>query len=327
MAGPRVCVVRAPGTNCDIETAHAFQLCGATTERLHLFQLLREPATLRRYEILCIPGGFSYGDDIGAGVIFGTQLRVHLCEALIDFLLRDTLVLGICNGFQVLVKSGLLPDGLAGLQRQAAEARNGGAHTGRKRRLVTLTWNDNGRYTCRWVTLRVDGSHNVFLRGLDVLEMPIAHAEGRVVVADPTLVDRWKAEGQIALRYTRRAVLLEATDDAAAGALRKGSLQAGARVEPVRSAWQGADASPAEAVPGGTVSPGEQDRVLPFPHNPNGSVANIAGLGDPSGRILGLMPHPERYLFAHQHPRWTRGDAREPGDGLALFRNAVGYFS
>lgn len=298
MARPRICVIRAPGTNCDVETAHAFRLCGAQAERTHLFALLREPQRLHDFQILCIPGGFSYGDDIGAGVIFGTQLRVHLADALAEFLQRDTLVLGICNGFQVLVKSGLLPDGPGGLSK-------GGG--GPSRRRVTLTWNDNGRYTCRWVSLRVDNPRNAFLRNLETLELPVAHAEGRIAVSRSDLLPRWRANGQIALSYTWHTALLGTT------------LPAGPNHMAASAGGRPAAAS------GGTVA--AEVSVLPYPHNPNGSVGNIAGLSDPSGRILGLMPHPERYLFAHQHPRWTRGDAREPGDGMALFRNAVDYYA
>ena len=108
MAAPRVCVLRAPGTNCDIETAHAFELTGASADRVHLFRLLEDPSKLRQYQILCVPGGFSYGDDLGAGVIFSRQLRGQLNEAMREFLQADKLVLGICNGFQTILKAGLL---------------------------------------------------------------------------------------------------------------------------------------------------------------------------------------------------------------------------
>src|SRR5262245_5628625 len=114
MSKPRVCVLRAPGTNCDVETAYAFETAGATAERLHLFRLLESPQTLAQYQVLCIPGGFSYGDDIGAGVIFSRQLRGKLGDGIADFLKADKLVLGICNGFQVLLKAGVLPDGAEG---------------------------------------------------------------------------------------------------------------------------------------------------------------------------------------------------------------------
>ena len=253
MSRPRICVVRAPGTNCDIETAFAFESCGGHAERVHVFRLLEQPERLAEYQVLCVPGGFSYGDDLGAGVIFSRQLRGRLGAALAAFLERDTLMLGICNGFQVLLKAGILPGG-AEAWPPAPDAQPD----------ATLTWNDNGHYTDRWVRLRVAAGGNVFLRGMDALDLPIAHAEGKLVVRNASALDAWRRGGQIALEYD--------------------------------------------------------------PHNPNGSVANIAGLGDPSGRILGLMPHPERFLFATQHPQWTRLRLEGEGAGRRLFRNAVEYF-
>lgn len=265
MANPSVCVLRAPGTNCDIETAHAFTMCGADAERVHLFRLLEDPKQLSQYQILCIAGGFSYGDDIGAGVIFARQLSERIGETIGEFLNRDTLVLGICNGFQVLLKSGILPGG-------SQEWPPGSPST-------TLTWNNNGKYTALWVRLAVADTPSVFLRGMSEFELPIAHAEGRVAVNDDTTVDHWKNSGQIALQYT-----------------------------------------------GGP--PVDSSGRLGYPHNPNGSIANIAGLSDPSGRILGMMPHPERFIHPTQHPRWTRlaEDDRE-ASGLKLFQNAVNYYS
>jgi phosphoribosylformylglycinamidine synthase len=270
MAVPKVCVLRAPGTNCDVETAFAFESCGAAAERVHLFRALEQPERLRDFQILCIPGGFSYGDDVGAGVVFSRALRGRLADALHEFLAADRLVLGICNGFQVLLKSGILPDGTEQWPPAAPPA--------------TLTWNENGRYTALWVRLEVAAPTNVFLRGLSEIELPIAHAEGRFVVRDEAALTRLMERGQIALRYCN-------------------------------GDGQGAD------------GPNGED-VLPFPANPNGSVANVAGLGDPTGRVLGLMPHPERYVFATQHPNWTRrpDGADDEGAGLAIFRNAVTYF-
>ena len=269
MPTPRVAVLRAPGTNCDYETAHAFEFCGAQAERIHLFRLLEQPQRLRDYQILCVPGGFSYGDDIGSGVIFASQLRNRLAGVLGDFLQSDTLCLGICNGFQALLKAGVLPNGqvasLAANQPQAS---------------ATLTWTHNGKYTARWVHLRTAGSQNVFLRGIESLDLPIAHAEGRIVVRDPSVLSQWRQQRQFALCYSKRG----ATE---------------------------ADPSSVE---------------LSFPENPNGSIANLAGLSDPTGRVLGLMPHPERFLFRTQHPNWTRLDLPEEGAGLQLFRNAVAYF-
>ena len=269
MAMPRVCVLRAPGTNCDEETAYAFDSCGGRSDPLHLFRLIERPGLLDDYQILCIPGGFSYGDDIGAGVVFSSQLRGHMREAVQRFLASDKLVLGICNGFQTLLKAGVLPGGSAGWEKldRSDDA--------------TLTWNHNGKYTARWVHLKVAGSTNVFLRGIDELDLPIAHAEGRLVARTPSIVDEWRSQHQIALQYVP---------------------------------WSGTDAAISRTV---------NQR---WNSNPNGAVNDIAGLSDPSGRVLGLMPHPERYLFATQHPHWTRLRLSGDGAGRKLFQNAVDYF-
>lgn len=274
MAAAKVCVLRAPGTNCDVETAFAFEACGAVADRVHLFRLLESPQLLRDYQMLCIPGGFSYGDDIGAGVIFGGQLRVKLGDLLGEFLSADKLVLGICNGFQVLLKAGVLPDGASGWQAGSDVAHEP---------VATLTWNDNGKYTARWVTLGCTGSNSVFLRGIDEIDLPIAHAEGRLVPRDENVLSDWLAAGQVAACYKEPALATAAVGDLTT-------------------------------------------TEVPFPANPNGSMGNIAGLSDPTGRVLGLMPHPERYIHGTQHPQWTRSELREEGAGLQLFRNAVDYF-
>jgi phosphoribosylformylglycinamidine synthase len=273
MVSPRVCVLRAPGTNCDVETAFAFETCGGKPDRVHLFRLLEQPALLDEFQIVCIPGGFSYGDDIGAGVIFSRQLRGALGESIGRFLRADKLMLGICNGFQVLLKAGILPGG--GETWPVPEDQPPDA---------TLTWNDNGKYTALWVRLGVEAPRNVFLRGITEIELPVAHGEGRIAVREPAVIDSWRKKSQIALCYRPR--------------------EAG---------------TPSEAA-------ADNGTVLPFPDNPNGSLANIAGLGDASGRVLGLMPHPERFLHSTQHPQWTRRQLTGSGDGLKIFRNAVDYF-
>jgi phosphoribosylformylglycinamidine synthase I len=272
MPFPRICVLRAPGTNCDVETAFAFDHCGGKAERIHLFRLLEDPSRLDQYQILCIPGGFSYGDDVGAGVIFAHEMRSRLGDAIRRFLQADKLVLGICNGFQTLLKAGLLPNGAESWDqpREAAEA--------------TLTWNHNGRYTARWVHLKTGSTKNVFLQGITELDLPIAHAEGRLVARTDDVVRNWANLGQLALMY---------------------------------AAW------PQSASNDGTAAGPDPVR---WPANPNGAVADIAGLGDPAGRVLGLMPHPERFLFATQHPHWTRLRLSDEGAGVQIFRNAVAYF-
>lgn len=276
MSAPRVCVLRAPGTNCDVETATAFELAGATAERIHLFRLLENPAQLSDFQILCVPGGFSYGDDLGAGVIFSRQLRGQLNEAMREFLQKDKLVLGICNGFQTILKAGLvMRRGIDDSEESPLEKQ------------LTLTWNQNGRYTDRWVRLKVTSPKSVFLQGLDEFDVPMAHAEGRIAVEDETVLTSLRSDNAIALCY-----------------------------------WS-PKAAELAAVSGDPTNIG----ILPEPENPNGSLANIAGLSDSTGRVLGLMPHPERFLFATQHPQWTRMERRGEGDGIQVFRNAVRYFS
>ncbi len=270
MASPKVCVLRAPGTNCDVETAYAFEKCGAVAERVHVFRLLEEPDLLDGYQALCIPGGFSYGDDIGAGVILSRQLRGRMNDAIIKFVQADKLALGICNGFQILLKAGLLTG--AGFDGTGDRFESN----------ATLTWNDNGKYTALWVNLKVASSRSVFLRGIDEIEMPIAHAEGRIAVRDSSVLSDWAASEQVAIRYTNGCV-------------------------------------PANGPNG--------QEVLGYPANPNGSIDNIAGLCDPTGRVLGLMPHPERFIHATQHPQWTRRSLKGDGAGLQLFQNAVDYFA
>ena len=265
---PQVLVLRAPGTNCDVETAHAFQRCGAKVDRVHVNRLLDRPATLDGYQVLALPGGFSFGDDLGAGRILGGLIRGHLGDAFRAFRDAGKLILGVCNGFQILMKSGLLLDDV---ERAADDG------SPRKVPPATLTWNNHGRFEARWTRLRATSGKCVFLANIDTMELPIAHAEGKFVPIDDEVFSALDAAGQLALRYAGR---------------------------------------------------GQRDErgQLPFPENPNGSTADVAGVCDSSGRVFGLMPHPERHVDATQHPRWTRHPPRQEGDGLAIFRNAVNYF-
>jgi len=225
----RTLVLSAPGVNCDPETAEAIRLAGGSPEIVHLNLLLDGKRRLDDYGLLVLAGGFSYGDHLGAGAVLAATLRYRLLDDLLRFIESGRPVLGICNGFQVLARLGLL---------------------GR----VSLVPNIDHRFICRWVPLRVEASPCLFLRGLDDLDLPIAHGEGRVIAAPEEII-------HVPLRYRR---------------------------------------------------------------NPNGSDADIAGVCNASGTVLGLMPHPERYVSRYQHPRWQRGEGHHPA-GLTLFRNAVRY--
>jgi phosphoribosylformylglycinamidine synthase len=256
----RVLILRAAGTNCDGETAFAFQRAGAAVFPLHVSALIENPRRLADFQILALPGGFSYGDDVASGKILAVQMLNHLADALRGFVDAGRLVIGICNGFQTLVRTGLLP------------AVNG---TGvDPLRQATLAWNENARFQDRWVHLRGDSARCVFVKKGQRLFLPIAHGEGRFLPAGPAVLEAMKRGEQIAVRYT----------DAEGNTAR---------------AW---------------------------PDNPNGSTEAIAGVCDPTGRVFGLMPHPERHVEGTQHPRWTREGLRQEGDGLAVFRNATDYF-
>lgn len=252
MKKPVALVLRGPGTNCDRETIHAFEQAGADAARMHIRQLAATPDSLERASILCIPGGFSYGDDIASGRILAMELSTRLREPLLRFRDRGGLILGICNGFQVLLQTGLLlpPDG------------NG-------RSPASLAANSCGRFVDRWVRLSLAGGVRcVFLDGLGAFELPVAHAEGRFTTADAGTLDRLDRAGHLVLRYATSA-------DGSVG-------------------------------------------------NPNGSAADVAGICDESGRVFGLMPHPERFIVGTQHPAWCgRRDPHAAGDGLRLFENAV----
>jgi phosphoribosylformylglycinamidine synthase len=250
MSKVRTLVLRAPGTNCDVETAFAFEQAGAEVETVHVNRLIRGEKRLADYQIFVIPGGFTYGDDVAAGKVLANELRLKLGEDIPGFVEDGKLILGICNGFQVLVKAGFLP-----------ELSDDGSS------LLTLAANDSGKFECRWVYMSVHKqSPCVFTRGIDSLYLPVAHGEGKLVVLTGAL-----SEANIVLFYTDE----------------NGDISAG------------------------------------YPYNPNGSAGNVAGICDSSGRIFGLMPHPERHVRGTQHPQWTRLGAREHGDGFQIFKNAV----
>lgn len=260
MTPVRVLVLHAPGTNRDREAALACQLAGGVPVIMPVESLAAEPGHLDGFQMLVLPGGFSYGDDLGAGKVWALDLRFRLSEALARFHDQRKPILGICNGFQALVKTGFLPG--------ASGDRTGPAQT------ATLTRNASARFECRWVHLRPNPSSPcVFTQGLAALiDCPVAHGEGRFVLAETHDLAAVQAAGQVALTY------VDAQGQPAHGA---------------------------------------------YPTNPNGSLADIAGLCDPTGTILGLMPHPEDHLWRAQHPQAARGHVGR--FGLALFERGVRY--
>ena len=272
-SAPKALVLTGFGLNCDWETTHALELAGAEAHRVHINQLVMgeeigEIARLEDYQIFAFIGGFSWGDDHGAGVIFATKLLYNIGEDILRFIEKGNLVIGICNGFQAMVNVGLLP-GFDGDYRS---------------RTVALIGNDCGNFRDQWVHLKVEtGSPCVFTRGLEQLELPVRHGEGKFY-AEESVVKDLEEKNQVVVRYA------DSEGNSANGS---------------------------------------------YPENPNGSMNDIAGICDSTGRVFGLMPHPEAYNHWTNHPNWTlfkeryrRGGEPYPqeGYGIQIFRNAVEYF-
>lgn len=259
---PKVIVLRTAGTNCDQETAFAFSHFGADVDSVHIQKLYNKEVHLKDYHILALPGGFTYGDDIESGRILANELRFHLGADLCDFLGAGKLIIGICNGFQVLVKAGILPG-------FAESADSNGAHA---QQSVSLTNNDSGKFEDRWSYVNVEGN-SIWTEGLSkVVFFPVAHAEGKFVTSKEVL-KRLEGHHQVAFRYCTF----------------EGNAPA-------------------------------------YPENPNGSIGDIAGITDSTGRVLGLMPHPERHFFHTQHPFWTRINQDDKyGQGAKIFENGIKY--
>ncbi|HAJ56295.1 MAG TPA: phosphoribosylformylglycinamidine synthase I [Candidatus Omnitrophica bacterium] len=262
MAKPKVLILKTAGINCDRETAFAFESAGADIDLVHINELVSGGRALSAYQILAISGGFTYGDDIAAGKVLANELKCKLFGELKKFTGDGKLIIGICNGFQVLVKAGLLP----GNDEFRQEA--------------TLVNNDCGVFQDKWIHLKCQVSgvkcqdKCVWTKGLpEVIYLPIAHGEGKFIPKSEEVLQRLKDNGQIVFQYC--------------------------------------DA---------------RGQLGDYPVNPNGSVDSIAGICDASGRVFGLMPHPERHLISLQHPRWTREGCKRHGDGFPIFLNAVNYF-
>lgn len=265
MTKPKVIVFSGYGLNCEEETKFAFEMAGADVDIIHINDLIAKDYDLKNYQILAIPGGFAYGDDTGSGNAYALKLKNHLWDEIENFVRKDRLVIGICNGFQVLVNLGLLP---------ALDGQYG-------KREVALLHNDNARYTVRWIDLKIE-NETPWLKDIKEISLPIAHGEGKFY-ADDKILQELNKKLLIAARYTE----------------------------------------------------GEICTHQSLEYNPNGSFEDIAAITDESGRILGIMPHPERAIFFTQLPIWPylaekykREGKKIPkeGPGLKIFQNAVKYF-
>ncbi len=260
-------VLTGYGLNCDHETAYALRLAGANAKRVHINSLFQGEVMLSDFQIMVFIGGFSWGDDHGAGVVQAIRMKTNMGDQIRKFIEEGKLVLGICNGFQTLVNMGLLP-GFDG----DYQARN-----------IAVTYNDCGNFRDEWVNLGIEtDSRCVFTRGMESIELPVRHGEGKFMTDETTLA-RLKEKNQVVCRYIQ------------------------------------SDGSPANGR---------------FPDNPNGSMGDVAGICDETGRVFGLMPHPEAYNHFTNHPDWTRikeicrrqkQDIAATGEGIRMFENAVEY--
>jgi phosphoribosylformylglycinamidine synthase len=254
---PRAMILSGYGINCEEETKFAFEYAGGKADIVHINDLIKNPKLFKDYQILAFPGGFSYGDDTGSGKAFANKMKNHLAKELEEFVKRDTLTIGICNGFQIITNLGLLPG--------------------------ALVHNESAMYIDRWVDLKVEGK-SPWLAGIKTISVPIAHGEGRYII-DEKEYREMKKNKEIAFTYTK----------------------------------------------------GEMCEFQNLKANPNGALHDIAGVLGYNGRVLGLMPHPERAMFFHHMPNWQLkkeitkrskkpAPANEEGPGLVLFKNAINYF-
>lgn len=241
---PKVCILRTDGTNCDEELFYAFKKFGGLPEYIHINELRNKNKKLKAYQILALPGGFSYGDDVASGKILAVELVSFLKDQLTEYINKEGLIVGICNGFQTLVRTGLLPFGNLGKMD------------------ATLAQNQGGHFECRWVKIKIEKSKAKYLDPYvgEELDIAVNHGEGQFYAKNENLK---KVENQnlVFSRYTN------------------------------------SDGNPTQH----------------YPANPAGSLNAIAGVVDPSGRILGVMPHPEKIIEPTQHPNWRRGNIEAKG--------------
>lgn len=265
---PKTLVLTGYGINCEEETSYVFRKSGANADIVHVNDLIDGSKNLEDYQILAIPGGFSYGDDTGSGNAMANKIHNHFEERILKFAQEDKLIIGICNGFQILANTGLVP---------AIDDKYG-------ERQVALMHNNTARYVCRWINLKMTSNKCVWTRGIKSLHCPVAHGEGNFYAADEVL-EKLNTNDQVVWKYVNE------------------------------------DGSPANGQ---------------LPANPNGAIQDIAGVCDPSGRILGMMPHPERFLAFTNEDDWQLKKEKliregvslpKDGAGLKVFTNAVEYFA
>jgi phosphoribosylformylglycinamidine synthase subunit PurQ / glutaminase len=266
MTKAKVMVLSGYGLNCEEETLHAFNVNEIEGNIRHINDLIENPKELDNFQILAVPGGFSYGDDTGSGNAFAQKMKLSLWDHLKKFVARDTLTIGICNGCQIVTNLGLTPP----------------ANQNLGERLVAVTYNMSARYQCRWIDLKVAQNNSPWLTGVDTLHIPVAHGEGRFMM-EQSVLESLRTNHQIAFQFAK----------------------------------------------GHELAQGE------FPYNPNGSIADIAGITDVTGRILALMPHPERGMYTWQRDDFHElkdaaqregKDLPEISDGMKIFANAAKYF-
>ncbi|MDR1418695.1 MAG: phosphoribosylformylglycinamidine synthase I [Endomicrobium sp.] len=249
----KVLILRTAGINCDFETQSAFELCGAHVERLHINCLANNKNKILNYDILAFPGGFSYGDDISSGKILANEIKNKFKDQIKKFALSGRPIIGICNGFQILVKMGLLPDPCLFEQ------------------MATLSYNDSDKFECRWIYLKTEEKTNcLWTRDIaSIISLPVAHGEGKFIPKEKKVLEKLNKNNQIVFRYCTK-----------------------------------------------------EGKEADYPLCPNGATENIAGICNKKGNILGLMPHPERYVLSLQHP-CREGYNGEYGWGKMIFQNAV----
>lgn len=246
-------VLCGEGLNTEYEMAYAVKTVGGVSHILHINTLLQNKKLLHDYNLLILPGGFSFGDELGSGKVLANIFANKMWNELMTFISQKKLILGVCNGFQVLVKMGLLPD-LSGKQK------------------TTLMCNDSRKFEDRWVHLKINPlSPCIFTNGLQSLYLPVRHGEGKFITDETTL-------GYI---VEKNLYVLQYVD--------------------------------------------QNENLAGYPHNPNGSLMNMAGMCDESGQVFGLMPHPEAYTHFTNHPRWTRLEGLLKPNGLSIFENAKKY--